>query len=52
MHVSEIVKIALILMVFFSGFIPIVMGIVYYFRENRRYSREARQREKTAAENS
>lgn len=46
---SEVVSIVLILMVFFSGFIPIVMGIIYYARENRRLDREERERAEKAA---
>ena len=49
MEASEIVSIVLILMVFFSGFVPIVMGIIYYARENRRLDREEKQKRETAA---
>lgn len=49
MELSEIVSIVLILMVFISGFIPIVMGIVYYARENRRLDREEREKAAKAA---
>jgi hypothetical protein len=49
MAVTEIISIILILMVFLSGFIPIVMGIVYYARENRRLDREEREKASKAA---
>ena len=49
MTTGEIVSIVLILMVFFSGFIPIVMGIVYYARENRRLDREEKERSRAAS---
>ena len=49
MAISEIVSIILILMVFFSGFIPIVMGIIYYARENRRLDREEKENAGKAA---
>lgn len=42
----EIISIIAIMMVFLSGFIPLVMGIVYYARENRRLDREEKEREK------
>jgi len=44
MTVSEIISVILILIVFLSGFIPIVMGIVYYSRENRRLDRAEREK--------
>lgn len=49
MATSEIVSIILILMVFFSGFVPIVMGIIYYARDNRRLDREEGERVRKAA---
>jgi hypothetical protein len=51
MELSETIQIILILMLFLTLFVPVVMGIIYYARENRRLDREARQRgEKAAAQ--
>lgn len=44
MAIKEIIEIILILIILLSGLIPIVMGIVYYARENRRLDREEEER--------
>jgi len=44
MTVREIVGIIMIFIVFLSGFIPIVMGIIYYARENNRLDKEEREK--------
>lgn len=49
MTTREVIEIILIFIVFFSGFIPIVMGIIYYARENRRLDREEKERAAKAA---
>ena len=46
MATNEVISIVLILVIFLSGFVPIVMGIIYYTRENRRLDREERERRK------
>ena len=51
MTTREIIEIVLILIIFLSGFIPIVMGIIYYARENRRIDREEREKAAKAASN-
>lgn len=49
MTVREIIEIVLMLIIFFSGFVPLVLGIIYYARENRRMDREAREESIKAA---
>jgi hypothetical protein len=44
MSAREILEIVLIMIIFLSGFIPIVMGIIYYTRENRRLDREEKEK--------
>jgi hypothetical protein len=41
---TEILSIIAISVIFLSGIIPLVMGIVYYARENRRLDREEKER--------
>lgn len=45
----DIISIFLILILFLSGFVPLVMGIVYYARENRRMDREEKEKEEAKA---
>ncbi|MEX1239667.1 MAG: hypothetical protein WEB30_08115 [Cyclobacteriaceae bacterium] len=48
---KEVLGLIIVAGVFLAGFIPMVMGIIYYTRENRRLDREERQRaRKTASE--
>lgn len=49
MKTWDVISIILIVVLFLSGFIPLVMGIVYFARENRRLDREEREREKAKA---
>lgn len=49
MTAREIVEIILILVILLSGIIPIVMGIIYYTKENRRLDREGKNAEKAAS---
>lgn len=49
MTAREIVEIILILVILLSGIIPIVMGIIYYTRENRRLDREEKDAQKAGA---
>ena len=44
MTTAEIVSIILVLMLFLSGFIPIVMGIIYYARDNQRLDKEYKEK--------
>lgn len=45
---NEVLSIIMIAGIFLAGFIPIVMGIIYYTRENRRLDREEKEAEKAA----
>ena len=49
MTATEIVEIILILVILLSGIIPLVMGIIYYTRENRRLDREEKDAPKAAS---
>jgi hypothetical protein len=49
MTTREIFEIVLMCIIFLSGFIPIVMGIIYYARENRRLDREEKEKREAAA---
>lgn len=49
MKLNETIQIILILMLFLTLFIPLVMGIIYYARENRRLDKEARRSAEKAA---
>jgi hypothetical protein len=44
MTAREILEIVLILVIFLSAIVPMVMGIIYYTRENRRLDREEREK--------
>lgn len=45
----QIIEIVLILVIFLSGFIPILMGIVHYAREIKRIDREKEEKRAKAA---
>ena len=47
--IKELISIIMIFIIFLSGFVPIVMGIIYYTRENRRLDREEKERGAKAA---
>lgn len=49
MTATEIVEIILILVILLSGIIPLVMGIIYYTRENRRLDREEKDAQKAVS---
>ena len=44
MTAREIFEIVLIMLIYLSGIIPMIMGIIYYTRENRRLDREEREK--------
>lgn len=49
MTTNEILTLIPVVVIFLSLFIPLVMGIVYYTRENRRLDREERARTRKTA---
>ncbi|MEO5600613.1 MAG: hypothetical protein ABIR06_06785 [Cyclobacteriaceae bacterium] len=49
MAINEVISIILILVIFLTGFVPIVMGIIYYTRENRRLDGEEKEAKKAAS---
>lgn len=46
---NELLSIIAISAIFLAGIIPVVMGIIYYARENRRIDREEREKAAKAA---
>jgi len=52
MTIIEIIEIILILVILLSGLIPLVMGIIYYARENRRLDNEEREKAQKSASHS
>ncbi len=49
MKLYDIISYVAMTGIFLAGFVPIVMGIIYYTRENRRLDRESKDAEKAAA---
>lgn len=49
MTTNDILTLIPVIVIFLSVIIPLVMGIVYYTRENRRLDREERERAQKAA---
>ena len=49
MTTNDILAYIAITGIFLAGFIPIVMGIIYYTRENRRLDQEEKEAKKAAA---
>ena len=46
---TEILEIVLILVILIPGIITMVMGIIYYTRENRRLDREEKEKAQNSA---
>jgi hypothetical protein len=44
MSTEDILSYIVIIGIFLAGFVPIVMGIIYYTRENRRLDREEKEK--------
>ncbi len=49
MTTNDILSIIAITGIFLAGIIPLVMGIIYYTRENRRLDREEKDAQKAAS---
>lgn len=46
---NEVLSIIVISVIFLSGIIPVIMGIIYYARDNRRMDRERKDKARKAA---
>ena len=46
---NEILSIIAITAIFLAGIVPVVMGIIYYARENKRLDREEKEAERAAS---
>ena len=49
---NELFSIIVISVIFLSGIVPVVMGIIYYARENRRLDKEEKENAAKAASHS
>jgi cell division protein FtsL len=49
MTATEILSVVLIIVILLAGIIPMVMGIIYYTKENRRLDREEKNARKAAS---
>lgn len=49
---NEILSIIVISVIFLSGIIPVIMGIIYYARDNRRLDLEERAKARKTASHS
>ena len=52
MSSNDVLGLIIIAGVFLAGFVPLVMGIIYYMRENQRLDREDREKAQKAASHS